>query len=150
MNTVFNSTASFGGGMSKWVASKVIGMDYMFWQATSYKQLLCRTSWVSPKASRIGMFTGDCSSGPHGPIGERDVSSVFVHNCLMATYRNGTCQEDVPGYGQGTVCHLEKWGISDVAFSGDLSVWDVSSASYIANPIFLSGMYSRSIAHLEV
>ena len=70
---------------------------------------------------------GDCSEGPHGPIGEWDVSNVadMSHLFSYATLFNGD---------------ISKWDVSSVkdmpamfrwatSFNGDISKWDVSSVA---------------------
>merc|ERR1719326_1555566 len=60
--------------------------------------------------------TGDCSNGPHGPIGEWDVSSVtdMSHMFSYKSLFSGA-----------------------TAFNGDISKWDVSSAKDMSS-MFLS------------
>ena len=57
MTHMFSGVASFNGDISKWDVSKT-NMNYMFWQARSFKQELCRAPWVHSQASDIEMFTG--------------------------------------------------------------------------------------------
>ena len=55
---MFWGAASFNGEISNWDVSRVMDMDYMFWEATSFKQKLCGDAWVHSKASKHKMFEG--------------------------------------------------------------------------------------------
>ena len=52
----------FNCDISKWDVSKVLTMDSMFAEATSFKQELCGASWVRSRASKHDMFKGSGGS----------------------------------------------------------------------------------------
>merc|ERR1712224_1044101 len=94
----------------------------------------------------------DCSDGPHGPMGEWDVSSVADMSAIFmgaASFDGGISKWDVSkveemnllfAYATQFNGDISKWDVSSVtsmnsmfkaatSFKGDISKWDVSSVS---------------------
>ena len=61
MENIFASASSFNSDISKWNVPRVISMNGMFFEATSFNQKLCGANWINSKASMESMFKG--SSG---------------------------------------------------------------------------------------
>ena len=96
------------------------------------------------KSSRIG----DCSGGPHGSIGDWDVSAVT---------HMGEIFSHASAFNQG----LSKWNVSKVvnmaymfyracAFNQDLSKWDVSSATKMASMFHDACTFNQDLSNWDV
>ena len=72
---------------------------------------------------------GDCSNGPHGPIGEWDISSVTDMSDMFsgATFFNG----DISQWDVSRVTGMTYMFMGAVTFSADISKWDVSNGKYM-------------------
>ena len=102
----------------------------------------------------IGTYSrvGDCAKGPHGPIGQWDVSAITDMSYLFedaALFNSNISKWDVSAvktmkgmFHRSTSFNIDisKWDVSSVinmqnmfrqatAFSSDISKWDVSSVS---------------------
>ena len=62
MFAMFSYAKSCDTDISKWDVSKVVEMDEMFWNATSFKQQLCGDAWVRSTASKNDLFGASAGS----------------------------------------------------------------------------------------
>ena len=79
---------------------------------------------------------GDCSNGPHGTIGEWDVSRVTGMSDVFANanYFKG----DISKWDVSRVTSMSRMLMGAKSFNGDISKWDVSSVTS------MSGMFSEA------
>ena len=56
MSKIFNSLDDFNSELSEWDVSRVVDMQGMFADASSFQQTLCGAAWVNSKASKLNMF----------------------------------------------------------------------------------------------
>ena len=70
---------------------------------------------------------GDYSEGPHGPIGEWDVSSVTDMSLMFAEARS--FKADISKWDVSSVVNMNSMFHSAASFNGDISKWDVSSVT---------------------
>ena len=173
---MFYGAEAFNGDISKWDVSSVIYMDEMFNSATSFTQKLYGAAWVQIKASKYDMFAGssgsicssafssaaelrnavaaclqlssigDCPDGPHGPIGEWDVSGVtdmsrMFHN--MYSFNHDISKWDV-----SSVKTMNEMFWVAVSFDGELSKWDVSSVTDMSRLYFHAQSFDEH-THLD-
>merc|ERR1712010_263261 len=57
MTAMFSAAKSFNQDLSNWNVSRVVDMQLMFIEASSFQQTLCGAAWVDSKASKVDMFT---------------------------------------------------------------------------------------------
>ena len=67
---------------------------------------------------------GDCSEGPHGPIGDWDVSAVTDMGRMF--YRASAFNQDVSKWDVSAVTNMNNMFSDASAFNQDVSKWDVS------------------------
>merc|ERR1719174_1552209 len=78
---MFNYATAFNQDLSNWDVSKVTDMQIMFYEAKSFKQVLCSAAWVNSKAEQRDMFVG---------------SPGYIHsNCSFSTTTT-TLMSDAP------------------------------------------------------
>ena len=75
----------------------------------------------------------DCFEGPHGPIGEWDVSSVTDMSQMFSYKRS--FKGDISKWDLSAVKDMSSMFTSATSFNGDISKWDVSSV------IDMSGLF---------
>ena len=134
MHRMFSGAKLFNSDVSTWEVSNVITMDKMFWQATSFKRMLCRAAWVNSKARKIDIFTGSSGSISRTVCAVTFLSRVAIRSAIVA------CTKLSPKYDCSNSLHglIGEWDVSSVtdmdeifnqvsSFNGDISKWDVSS-----------------------
>ena len=77
MDKMFLEARTFNCDLSKWDVSSVTDMDYMFFEAKSFKQKLCGTAWINSKATKLLSF-----SGSPGSISQTKCASVQTLSTL--------------------------------------------------------------------
>ena len=71
--------------------------------------------------------SGDCFDGPHGPIGEWDVSRVTDMNRMFLGAKN--FNSDISNWDVSRVSDMSHMFYNAKLFNGDLSKWDVSKVT---------------------
>ena len=175
MTSMFNSAKSFNGDILDWDVSKVVNMNYMFWQATSFNRQLCRVAWVKSKASQIEMFTGSAGTvcriiigsrstlrkalveclrltpngnwpnGPHGPVSEWDISGVIDMHKIFHNAKS--FNGDVSKWFVSRVTTMNAMFAGATLFNADISKWDVSSVEDMSNMFSLASSF-LSLIHI--
>ena len=70
---------------------------------------------------------GDCSEGPHGPIGDWDVSAVTDMDKIF--YLDSAFNQDLSKWDVSAVTNMASMFSVACAFNQDLSKWDVSTVT---------------------
>ena len=86
---------------------------------------------------------GDCSTGPHGPIGEWDVSRVTDMNRMfneLAYFNQSLSKWDV-----SRVFDMEGMFNSAISFNQDLSKWDVSRVTGMQGMFFNASSFQQTL-----
>merc|ERR1719353_1768211 len=86
---------------------------------------------------------GDCSKGPHGPIGEWDVSRVtdMTRMFAYATSFNG----DISKWDVSNVKDMSSMFLSAKIFNRDLSKWDVSRVTNMDYMFWEAKLFKRKL-----
>merc|ERR1719174_2522245 len=86
-------------------------------------------SKVELKSAVVACFRlspkGDCSNGPHGPIGEWDVSRVTDVNRMFSYAK--LFDGDISKWDVSSVKDMSNMFLDAAAFNSDISKWDVWS-----------------------
>jgi surface protein len=175
MGSMFQNAKSFKQQLCgvAWVKSKANKMEMFAGSAGSILYAGCTYTFVPGeelKSSVVACLNlspkGDCPNGPHGPIGEWDVSGVTRMDEIFtdASFFNGDISKwDVSSVTSMKIMfagansfndYLSKWDVSSVVdtsgmFSGavsfdcDISKWDVSSVT-LMNSMFSDTTYFNS------
>merc|ERR1712048_1476352 len=72
---------------------------------------------------------GDCANGPHGPIGEWDVSRVSDMSDLFLGA--SSFQGDISKWDVSSVKDMSSMFVSALSFDSDISAWDVSRVTHM-------------------
>ena len=91
---------------------------------------------------------GDCSNGPHGPIGDWDVSNVADMSRMFsyAPLFNG----DLSKWDVSSVKDMSSMFLAAKSFNRDLSKWDVSSVVSMAAMFRWATSFNSDIAKWDV
>ena len=86
---------------------------------------------------------GDCSKGPHGPIGEWDVSNVADMSRLFSYAKsfNG----DISKWDVSSVKDMSSMFLAAKSFNRDLSKWDVSSVANMDYMFWDATVFKRKL-----
>ena len=156
MSGMFQGATSFNGDISKWEVSNVDNMHNMFWNAASFKQILCGAGWIHSKAIKTGMFVGssgsisseECSvkrpasrqvcTRTRRALGEHVAHFKITSNKKLkvevAEYLERSAKANCSDCLQGAIGDWDVSAVTDMSelfsganmFNGDISKWDVS------------------------
>ena len=86
---------------------------------------------------------GNCSAGPHGPIGSWDVSAVTDMNRMFLNARS--FNQDLSAWDVSAVTDM--WGMfwAAEAFNQDLSKWDVSAVTDMGHMFYRAVAFKRKL-----
>ena len=136
-----------------------------------------RQSKVELQSAVDGCLTlssqGNCPDGPHGPIGEWDVSTVADMSGVFSNTKS--FDGDISKWGMATVetmsnmfrgvtsfnSDISNWDVSSVicmrsvfsnakAFDGDISKWDASSVKYVSGMFGGATSFNGDISECDV
>ena len=91
---------------------------------------------------------GDCSKGPHGPMGKWDVSSITDMSFMFsnAIYFNG----DISKWDVSSVTSMSSMFIDAHSFNADISKWDVSSVTDMSFMFSNARLFNSDISKWHV
>ena len=91
---------------------------------------------------------GDCATGPHGPIGEWDVSSVTSMDGMFAFAPsfNG----DISKWDVSSVMNMDGMFFQATAFNGDISKWNVASVTDMTDMFSGAKAFNSDISKWDV
>merc|ERR1712032_638508 len=91
---------------------------------------------------------GDCSSGPHGPIGLWDVSGVTDMSSMFypATYFN----QDLSAWDVSKVTSMSQMFAYAKAFDQDLSKWTVSAVTDMSSMFYSATSFNHDLSAWDV
>ena len=149
---MFWGAAAFNGHISKWDVTKVTTMNYMFWQATSFKQQLCRDGWVNSKASKIEMFKGSARTVCKVIASEAELK-IAVAACLMwypAGDRPNGLDGPIGTWDVSRVTNMDEIFNSATSFNDDISQWDVSSVTTMNAMFAGASLFNSDLSKWDV
>ena len=143
MDNMFFDAASFKHKLCRpaWVNSKASKIEMFTGSFGLISQTVCSATLSSGAELKRAVVEclklspqGDCPNGPHGPIGEWDVSSVADMSKIFdgASFFNA----DISKWDVSRVTTMSTMFVRATSFNGDLSKWDVST---VANNMY--GMF---------
>ena len=163
MSTMFRSTTSFNGYIWRWDVSRVVTMDSMCQDATSFQQNLCGAAWVQSKARKSIMFEGSSGSISAGvctafsPQSKEELKSA-VNTCFKLS-PHGDCSNSLYG-------PMWEWGVSSVtdmsgmfsqpkfystnAFNADISQWDLSRVTTMLGIFASASSFDGNLSEWDV
>ena len=86
---------------------------------------------------------GDCSKGPHGPIGDWDVSSVTDMRNIF--YGASAFNQDLSKWDVSAVTDMRSMFAYATSFNQDLSNWDVSKVTDMEEMFLRASSFNREL-----
>ena len=86
---------------------------------------------------------GDCSEGPHGSIGDWDVSAVTSMAYMFS--RASAFNQDLSKWDVSAVTNMRSMFSSAFAFNQDLSKWDVSAVTDMGSMFRDASAFNRKL-----
>merc|ERR1712032_249539 len=86
---------------------------------------------------------GDCSKGPHGPIGDWDVSSITDMKDIF--YGASAFNQDLSKWDVSTVTDMRTMFADASSFNQDLSNWDVSKVTDMEEMFLRASAFNREL-----
>ena len=91
---------------------------------------------------------GDCSDGPHGPIGEWDVSRIIDLSYMFMGA--ASFDSDISKWDVSRVTAMNYMFKGNAKFNGDISKWDVSSVKHMSAMFAHAQLFNGDISKWDV
>ena len=93
---------------------------------------------------------GDCSEGPHGPLGDWAVSGVTKMSGMFFHDSASAFNQDLSKWDVSAVTDMLCMFLGASAFNQDLSNWDVSAVTYMQLMFYNAASFNQDVSKWDV